>query len=360
MKTTSISLTFVFISLFTGFNAFSQSNDDIYFDGVEEKKFKQENYLREETVTATNEYDKSEDQYVDDDFDYQYSTRIRRFHTPARGFSYYSNYYVDNYWYDPFMAGVNIYTISPYYNRYSWGWGYPYAYGYNPNFYSGWNSWGSFNHWGYGYSPYGGYNQFYGNPYWSGYNSGYWNGFNQGYWNGWYGNGLFRNNNINWFENSAPNAANFVTNRSSRGSDAGLHRSRNTAVQGYDLQQRRNNNVIDNQSVYPDRSGRQIEQQNTNTRPNRAIDQPVREYNVRDRSTTNPPVIRESNPGRSGITNPPSNNSFDRGSRNNSFNNNSINNSSFNNSSRGSTNSGSSGSSGSSRSNSSSSGGRNR
>jgi hypothetical protein len=356
MKTTSISLAFLFFSLFSGFGAFSQANDDIYFDGVEEKKFKQENYLKEEIVTTTDEYDKSEDQYVDDDFDYQYSTRIRRFHAPARGFSYYSNYYVDNYWYDPFMAGVNIYTISPYYNRFSWGWGYPFANGYNPHFYSGWNSWGSFNHWGYGFSPYGGFNQFYGNPYWSGYNMGYWNGLNNGYWNGWYGNGLFRNNNNNnWFENSAPNAANFVTNRSSRGSDAGLHRSRNTPVQGYDLQQRRNNNVIDNQSVYPDRSGRQIDQQNTNIRPNRAIDQPVREYNVRDRSN-NPPVIRESNPGRSGITTPPSNNNIDRGNRNNSFNNNSFN----NNSSRGSFNSGSSGSGGSIRSNSSSSGGRNR
>ena len=94
MKKHIISLTILLTATFSWFTANSQNNDDIYFDGVEERKYLKDEYLNEEPVVKSNDYDKSEDKYVDEDYEYEYSARVRRFHNPARGFSYYSNYYV--------------------------------------------------------------------------------------------------------------------------------------------------------------------------------------------------------------------------------------------------------------------------
>jgi len=354
MKNPFKTLIFTLLAVFTVFSVNAQQNDEIYSDGDFGFATKKNNRSEETPVTKTDEYDKSEDEYVDERYEYEYTARVRRFHQPARGFSYYSNYYVDNYYYDPYMAGMNIYNVQPYYSHNNWGWNYPYcgwsSYGY------GWSSYGGFGQY-YGYnpyrwhSPYGGwynpYNSWGYNPYWSGYNNVYWNGYNNGYWNGWYGNGWNRNNNNNWnwFETSAPNAANFVTTRNPRGTDTGLHRSRNTPVQGYDTHQRINSNNLDDRGNIPsirDRStnpnirNTNPDTRQPNVRPEIHTVPPVRDPNVRPDIRTNPPV-REHNNIRRNDTYTPSNN-FDRGrndsgiNRSNSYNNGGFNNNSFNNS----------------------------
>lgn len=314
----------------------AQENDDIYFDGVDKIKIET---AKEEPAVKSAEDDRYEDDYVDEEYEYAYSARIRRFHQPARGFSYYSNYYVDNYWYDPFMPGVNIYNVQPFYAHHSWGWAYPYGgwgSAWGSNYGWGWSNYsGYYSYFNYGFSPYWGNQQWgYRNPYWGAYNNGYWSGYNQGYWNGWYGNNWNSNNSGNWgwFESSAPNAANFVTNRQSRSSDTGIHRSRNTPVPGYDTEQRLRNNAPDNRSIRPetsrDRNSVRPNLNNPNTRqpnvrpntrqPNIRIET---KPNTRQPERNNPPSTRELNPTR-GNYNPPVRTIPERSRNNNSFNNN--------------------------------------
>jgi len=126
-------------------------------------------------------------------YDYEYSSRIKRFHEPNPGYDYYDGYYTDSYRYtnDYSTCGSNIYSgcgcCSPCYScggssgfslsigfgvGYGWGWGgyYGWRYPYYSSYY--------YPYWGY-YPPYYGYYP----PYW-GYNS-YW----AGYWDGWYAAG---------------------------------------------------------------------------------------------------------------------------------------------------------------------------
>lgn len=136
-------------------------------------------------------------EYDDDYDDYAYSTRIRRFHQPYRGFDYYSNAYVDYGYYDPyyynrfFSPGVSIIVGNGYWNRWnsfnrwnSWSWFNRYwddwrytSYGFcNPYYYASsfYPSWGYSNY----YSPFG-YNNFY-DPYGYSYNGGWgYNRYNQ-------------------------------------------------------------------------------------------------------------------------------------------------------------------------------------
>ncbi len=135
--------------------------------------------------------------YVDPNFDpnqqnpYEYSSRIRRFHTTS-SFGYYDPYYTNMGWYDPNPNnfGTSIYSDAWMTNNY-YGSNYPYS-GWGTstgwNSYSGWNfgngyswGWGSVGAYGpnYGYnpwySPYYGYNPW--NP-WSPWNCpSYYNSF---------------------------------------------------------------------------------------------------------------------------------------------------------------------------------------
>ena len=133
--------------------------------------------------------------YYDDYYDYQYSSRIRRFYTPAIGYNYYDPFYTNSYWYDysPASYGVSIYLgynwwaptyyyYQPFcYGGFSNGYGYGYGYGYYPHSYWGYNSGG------YG-GYYGGYSGYYGNNYNHGYNDGYYNGYYAGNSNPYYYN----------------------------------------------------------------------------------------------------------------------------------------------------------------------------
>lgn len=175
---------------------------------------------REEAVAAAEARTKKEPDYYDKDFnyddyyDYEYTTRIRRFYNPVYSYGYYDNYYTNSYWYtgNPYNWGTSVYM------GYNW-WGPSYySYNYYPSTYwyynSGWGwgtGWGCNNGWGYNgfYDPwnnYGwGYNNWYGwNPYPNYY--GYWNGYNNGYYNGWYNgyySGLYDNNYFNSYDNNS-------------------------------------------------------------------------------------------------------------------------------------------------------------
>jgi hypothetical protein len=154
------------------------------------------------------DYDGDEYDYYDD-YDYEYSRRIRRFHRPNPGFGFY-----DPFFYDPFM--------NPWYNPFAFGgaWiGRPMNPWFRPGLsicYNRWNRWGSWGM-GWGYSPWGfspwndpfmgwGANPWMMDPFMMGYTSGFNNGFmwgmNGGWgypgmgWNngGWNGNGWGGNN----------------------------------------------------------------------------------------------------------------------------------------------------------------------
>jgi hypothetical protein len=141
-------------------------------------------------------YDGDEYDYYDD-YDYEYSRRIRRFHRPNPGFGFY-----DPFFYDPFM--------NPWYSPFSYGgaWlGRPMNPWFRPGLsicYNRWNRWGGYGM-GWGYSPWGfspwndpfmgwGANPWVMDPFMMGYASGFNNGFMWGMNGGWGYPGMGWNN----------------------------------------------------------------------------------------------------------------------------------------------------------------------
>lgn len=197
----------VFVSAFAQF-------DDIYFDPSQDQaaqslvaSYADQEQLYSEDVKGFYDSDYQEGY---DDYDYYYTARIRRFHRPMSGFSYFDPFYADMWYYDPSMVmmapGVtllihnnpwsfNRFRRLNYWNYRSWmtspnlfwhDYGYG-AYGYGRNFgfgspYAG-LGWGSRNFWnpysGWGFGSFGG---FY--PTWGG------------------GNTYIQNNHINIVDNS--------------------------------------------------------------------------------------------------------------------------------------------------------------
>lgn len=182
----------LFLLIISSCNLFSQSNDDVYFDGVEENRV-------EKTVSSEQFNSEETNIYVEPDLDY--TSRIRRFHQPVRGFGYYNNFYCNQFWH-------NSYSINY----------YPYNY-YGFNNYYVWNNW--YNYWWYNW------HQPYYNSWHTPYNQYGWNNN----WHNWN-----TNNSWNWFDR--PTTTNVVTSRNPRSSDGGVNRSRNVPVRGYDIQQR--------------------------------------------------------------------------------------------------------------------------
>ncbi len=124
------------------------------------------------TYVTNNYYNDYDDNGItyDDDYDYFYESRLRRFYNPYVGMSYFSGGYVDRFWYgspaafwgqtiyyDPFWgSGWN----SPWSINIGWGWN-----SWNWNRWNNWNNPWAHNHWGWN----GGWNNW-NNP-WA-YNSG--------------------------------------------------------------------------------------------------------------------------------------------------------------------------------------------
>ncbi|MEY3051483.1 MAG: hypothetical protein RLY31_1268 [Bacteroidota bacterium] len=94
-----------------------------------------------------NGYDLDDEGYeAYDDYNYHYTSRIRRFHRPYYGFSYFDPIYVDMAYYDPFWspALTTMLIYDDYWSFRSWNrW----------NRFNRFNYWNSWNNSGYGFGP---------------------------------------------------------------------------------------------------------------------------------------------------------------------------------------------------------------
>lgn len=163
------------------------AQDDLYYNPSKDKvivddyKYKSDKQYKNTTDSYTSRSDEAaydEEEYdYEEDYDYYYTSRIRRFQRPYYGFSFYDPVYVDMYYYDPFLSPMT--TMLIYDNAFNIGFGR-------------WNRWNSFgfynpwglNNWGYGY---GGFNSWAWNPWnrWAGYPS-YYDFNNYGFGGGYY------------------------------------------------------------------------------------------------------------------------------------------------------------------------------
>ncbi|HHB79504.1 MAG TPA: hypothetical protein ENK85_09765, partial [Saprospiraceae bacterium] len=132
------------------------AQDDMYYQSGDDDNT---NYYA--STDSDDENDEFYEENYDDeeDYEYYYSSRIRRFHRHNRGFGFYDNFYVNQYFYDPFYDyGTTIYVVNDYYRPYrpwrhrrfynSWAWNRPIL---SVNVYNnyGWNSWGSYPYYSY-------------------------------------------------------------------------------------------------------------------------------------------------------------------------------------------------------------------
>lgn len=179
----------------------AQAQDDLYFDPATDQPVIVVREPREQN-NVTRRYD-DEDYYYDDGYDFEYSSRIRRFHRPMRIVDYYDPFFVDMWMYDPFFTpGMSIYVggFADYWMWRRWmRWRTWNAWAWNDPFWGwGFNTWGwGWNTWGWGwnspwYNPWVWNNYFY-DPYWV------WNGFNPYFCptNVWINNYYWVNNNWN-------------------------------------------------------------------------------------------------------------------------------------------------------------------
>jgi hypothetical protein len=133
-----------------------------------------QNYTTTEQTTDGSGNTYITNNYNGDYYDYEYSSKIKRFYEPAYGYGYYDPYYTNSYWYDynPYSWGVSIYL--------GYNWWAPASYYYSPFCYGGWSV-------GFGYGSCG-YYPYYPTPYYSypyyGYYPYPYYGYNPGYYCG--------------------------------------------------------------------------------------------------------------------------------------------------------------------------------
>ncbi|MGC6470063.1 MAG: hypothetical protein ACON4E_02190 [Flavobacteriales bacterium] len=138
-----IVLVLAFSSCITIETSSSGFKDEIYYSAstYTEKAIEEESVIQNEenynTTDESTEVDEYSDEYSSDDYyDYQYSTRLRRFHGPSFGFGYYNNYFTNSFWYsnNPYHCGVSIYYGYNFWNPHYYD---PfYAYSYHPFYYN--------------------------------------------------------------------------------------------------------------------------------------------------------------------------------------------------------------------------------
>ncbi len=210
--------------------------DDVYYDPERNnnRTYTERRQVQPKTTPAqTEEY--VDENYDEEEYDYYYTSRIRRFHRPYAGFNYFDPIYVDAYYYDAFArpgVAVLIYD-DPFgyygFNRMSrfnrWnGWAYG---GWNRfNRFNSWNSWGNYDPYcmwsnpglSFGFSRWNSFgmnnwNSFgFGNPYWA--NSGW---FNTPTW----GNNYYYNNNNYYTNNQGENNRNIYNGPRTGGGGVG-------------------------------------------------------------------------------------------------------------------------------------------
>ena len=137
----------------------SHFHDELYYsaneyaeedakDKAAYQAFLQENNVEEEVLHDEELYEEEFD--YDDCYDYYYTSRLRRFHGPHFGFSYYNNYFTNSFWYsnNPYNCGVSIYYgynfwnpwhLDPWHN-YNFGWGYHFPHNHWP-YHNYWSYW---------------------------------------------------------------------------------------------------------------------------------------------------------------------------------------------------------------------------
>lgn len=182
------------------------AQDDLYYDpSTDSKPVPTYEQTYEEPNNANRSSDSDDQYYEEDDYAYEYSSRIRRFHQPAPPMDYYDPMFVDLYHYDPYYSpGASIYTYG--YNDY---WSYRRWQAWNA--YNPWNPWNPYAGYGYGYGPgwsvsigFGAcnpwynpfvWNNYYYDPYWT------WNGYNPYYNSCGVNHGYYYYNNPPYYNN---------------------------------------------------------------------------------------------------------------------------------------------------------------
>jgi hypothetical protein len=138
MKNTLIISLFFLTSCITVNTTSTGFKDEIYYSAEDyELNENVQTEIVSEEYSEQNSEDMSEVEYVDeyssdDYYDYGYSSRIRRFHSPYIGFGYYHNFYTNSYWYNynPYNYGVSIY----------YGYNFWHPHYYNPHHYHGYHN----------------------------------------------------------------------------------------------------------------------------------------------------------------------------------------------------------------------------
>ncbi|MFZ4426637.1 MAG: hypothetical protein ACOYOO_05720 [Saprospiraceae bacterium] len=175
----------------------AQVSDDVYFDPAKDRvqpKYQTSARERYPAEGQPGNYSDEQNAYVVEDeydyyndYDYYYTSRIRRFHRPYYGFGFFDPVYVDTWHYDPFLApGVTVLIYDDLlsnrafsrWNRWNrlnnWG---P---GVNINISMGWNPWNRWNSWDpWGWNSWGSWNT------WNNWGWNSWNSFNRFGWNNW-------------------------------------------------------------------------------------------------------------------------------------------------------------------------------
>ncbi len=148
--------------------------DDVYYDPDKDVIVENTNRYSSNDNYRRNQYQGDEYGYYDD-YDFYYTSRIRRFHRPMYGFGFFDPVYVDALYYDPFMRpGMTVLIYDDFYSRRAWSYSRFNRFGFNTFGFNrfGFNGGVGFNR--FGFSPFG-YDPF--SPF--GFNSGFGFGFNQ-------------------------------------------------------------------------------------------------------------------------------------------------------------------------------------
>ncbi|MEZ4948569.1 MAG: hypothetical protein R2784_04155 [Saprospiraceae bacterium] len=168
MKKSSIYKIFILAIVFQTGNLMAQY-DDLYYDPsidgnsygyTEEKDYNSDDNSENNSYRETenrNNYDYDDDGYsYDDNYDFYYTSRIRRFHRPYYGFNYFDPVYVDAYYYDPFIwrPGVTVMIYDDFWSYNSF------------RRWNRWNRWNNWNRWNTGFYPYNNWNRGFYDPFW--------------------------------------------------------------------------------------------------------------------------------------------------------------------------------------------------
>ncbi len=172
MKTYKLVLMLFAVLMLTGTLS---AQDDLYFNPDRDRVFTDKYSANADARSTEKNYSYQDEEDYDDEvydaydnYDYYYTSRIRRFQRPMYGFNFYDPFYVDMFYYDPFLSpftttliydsfyGWNNWNRWNRWNNFGWGgnsWGWNIGLGWNT-----WDPWYSWNGWGAGYY---GFNNFY-------------------------------------------------------------------------------------------------------------------------------------------------------------------------------------------------------